>query len=103
VEELFWFSKIPTSFAILPTSEIPPGAKFGLKFTSFCVNSPVYLSYLQSRVLSLGGTIAQFTLESDSGLPGTLKDAGTKLNIEVPNYVFINALGLGARKLAGDD
>lgn len=103
VEMLFWFSNIPSSFAILPASKLPSGVKFGICFSSFCVNSPIYLSYLQSRVLALGGEIVQFTLESENGLLGTLKDAASKLNAELRDYVFVNALGMGARKLIGDD
>jgi D-amino-acid oxidase len=103
VEGLFWFRNITSSFNILPTSKLPSGAKFGISFSSFCVNSPVYLSYLQSRIKSLGGTIVQSTLESDSGVPGLLKDAASKLNLEVQDHVFVNALGMGARTLIGDD
>ncbi|KAG0646008.1 D-amino-acid oxidase [Hyphodiscus hymeniophilus] len=102
VEELLWFREI-TTVTILSTSDLPPGVKFGLKFSSFCVNSPIYLSYISSRIESLGGTIIQSVLESDSGLSGLVKDAASKLKVEAQDYVFVNALGMGAMKLVPDD
>lgn len=103
VNELFWFRTMPISLTILPPSSLPRAAKFGIRFNSFCVNSPIYLSYLQFRLLSLGGEIVQRALEAENGLQGALQDAALGLGVDGRGSLFVNALGMGARKVIGDE
>ena len=96
------------NFSILPPSKLPTGVKFGWSFTSFAVDTPKYLLYLKSRILSLGGQI--FKAEFRGGVPfqNTLKAAARMLKSYLPRnrgndiYAFVNASGMGGLQLAGD-
>lgn len=59
----------------------------GITFTSPVVEMPVYLAWLEQRVLDAGGTITTATVSDLDALDGD---------------VVVNATGLGARELVGD-
>jgi len=65
---------------------LPPGFVDGWTFTAPLIEMPVYLTWLSSRVLALGGTITRLSL---AALP-------------VGPDVVVNASGIGAGCLAGD-
>lgn len=66
---------------------LPPGFVDGWAFTAPLIEMPVYLAWLTSRVIALGGTLTRLSL---AALP-------------VGPDVVVNASGIGARCLAGDD
>ncbi len=69
--------------------QLPAGYGFGHRFHTAVVETPIYLAWLQARVLALGGRIAARAIAS-------LDDALA----ECPRV--INCAGLGARELTGD-
>jgi len=103
-----WHSEGISDFRILDTEERPSGVGFGTTFTTFCVNAPAYLEYLQSRIVALGGTIKRATLPVDEGLEQGLKVAKELVADELISskdqsvYAYVNAMGMDAMKLAGD-
>jgi len=103
-----WHSEGIESFRILGSDELPTGVNFGTTFTTFCVNAPAYLAYLQSRIFELGGTIKRASLPVDKGLAQGLKVASTFVadkqgdSKESPVYAYVNAMGMDGMRLAGD-
>ncbi|KAF2496081.1 nucleotide-binding domain-containing protein [Lophium mytilinum] len=96
-----WHSKDIPSFRILDPEELPPGVKFGTTYTTFSVNTPAYLDYLQSRIVALGGAIERATLPVDQGLEQGLKEARQLVDSK-DIYAYVNAMGTYGMKLAGD-
>ena len=76
------------AFRILDDSEIPEGYVFGWQFRAPVIEMQLYMPWLRSRVEALGGSFVQSFVED--------------LN-EVSGEVVVNCVGLGARKLCGDE
>lgn len=72
----------------------------GLSYTTFCINTPTYLTYLHAKILSLGGSVSRHVLPSsaDSSFSSSLK----KLAVGQDVLAFVNATGLGSKDLVGD-
>ncbi|KAL3461980.1 FAD dependent oxidoreductase [Aspergillus heterothallicus] len=51
-------------FRTLGEAELPAGVKWGVRYESFCVNSPVYCAYLLRRFILNGGRTREYTLAS---------------------------------------
>ncbi len=49
-------------FRKLSPEELPPGVKWGVKYRTFCINSPVYCAYLLRRFILRGGETREYTL-----------------------------------------
>jgi D-amino-acid oxidase len=99
--DAYWFSQVADNFTILPKSSLEPGMSFGQSFTTFCINSPVYLSYLQDSILDLGGSIIRHTIDLASGenFLAALKSLADDNSV----WAYVNATGLGSKDLANDD
>ena len=100
----FWYHDMVDNFKILAPFDLPLGAKFGFSFTSFAVDTPKYMTYLQSSILELGGQIIRAQFRGGTGsLAATLQSATRMLqNNSKDVYAFVNASGLGAISLVGD-
>jgi D-amino-acid oxidase len=70
-----------------PPEDLPDGFRSGFRSTMPLIDMPVYLDYLQARLVAAGGGI-------EIGRLSSLAEAGTP--------VVVNCAGLGARELAGD-
>lgn len=46
----------------LSREELPPDVKFGIRYWTYCVNSPVYCAYLLRKFVLKGGKTKEFTL-----------------------------------------
>ena len=83
----------------------PPGAIFGIKYQSVCINVPQYLAYLYARVTGLGARIIKSTVDVSSGLDGTVRDAKRVVLSSDPSlhessiFALVNAMGLSARNI----
>ena len=55
--------RIVPQYQRLPESELIPGAKAGVTFTTLTIDPPVYLNYLLSRFLAKGGAIVRGTVQ----------------------------------------
>jgi D-amino-acid oxidase len=82
-----WATMLP-GFQPCGPDELPPGFSTGYRFEVPLIDMPVYLAYLQARLLATGTTITQDTV--------------TNLDEPALGPVVVNCSGLGARQLADD-
>ncbi|OCK81382.1 nucleotide-binding domain-containing protein [Lepidopterella palustris CBS 459.81] len=107
-ESALWHSSGVSSFRILDPPDLPSGVAFGTTFTTFCVNAPEYLNYLHNRIIALGGDVIRATLPTDQGLVKGLQAAlevlknKTSVVQEEDVYAYVNAMGEGGLRMAGD-
>ncbi|KAI9760978.1 MAG: hypothetical protein M4579_001354 [Chaenotheca gracillima] len=100
-----WWRDIVSGFAPLPTSSLPPNVGAGIYFSSFTVNPPVYIEYLRSQVLALGGRVQRLVLPVSGGLLGALSALlqNKEATLAKGVHAFVNATGMGARTLVPDE
>lgn len=89
-------------FSYLTTNQLPKGIQSAVSFTTICINVPLHLKYLLSKILAAGGKFIKARLPTNKGLPGALRTAASLAKIQGP-HVFVNASGLGAKELVPDD
>ncbi|KAM0313084.1 hypothetical protein ACHAO8_005724 [Botrytis cinerea] len=89
-----WFKNVVPDFRVLPQNEIPAGADSATAFTSVCINTAVYLSYLVGQCLK-NGVVLQRSIISHISEAGNLHHSGRKAD------VIVNCTGLLASKLGG--
>ncbi len=87
-----WYADLMDSFRELPRSELPPGIHSGCEFTSVCINTPVYLSWLVSECARRG-------VEFQRGVVGHVAEARYMASSMAD--VIVNATGLLACRLGG--
>jgi glycine/D-amino acid oxidase-like deaminating enzyme len=80
---------------------LPAGVDFAIEFTTFCLNPDKYLAYLKNRVELGGGRFVSYELPTTGGFSKALSSAAGKIG-KAPD-IWVNASGLGARLLVGDD
>ncbi|QSZ34220.1 hypothetical protein DSL72_005810 [Monilinia vaccinii-corymbosi] len=89
-----WFKDVVPDFRVLPENEIPSGADSATAFTSVCINTMVYLSYLVGQCLK-NGVILQRSIINHISEAADLHHSGKKAD------VIVNCTGLLASKLGG--
>jgi D-amino-acid oxidase len=79
-------------------------AVYGISFQTITIDVPVYLSYLLSRLLAAGASIARGTVQHIDQLAegGAYPFTGARESPRPPDAIIICA-GLGARTLGGVD
>ncbi|WP_435176378.1 FAD-dependent oxidoreductase [Actinacidiphila sp. bgisy145] len=82
-----WATTLP-GFQPCKPDRLPPGFTTGYRFEVPLIDMPVYLDYLQTRLLSAGATLTQATV--------------TDLDDPTLGPTVVNCTGLGARHLAAD-
>lgn len=97
-----WWSSVVKNFNVILPSELPDGVHFGVSFSAFAINVPRYLAYLVSSVEALGGRLFRARLPTESGIEATLEEARNMVGSS-SIYAYVNASGIGARQLAGDE
>lgn len=85
-----WWKEATDALRRAEASELVPGFAAGHVFTAPVAAMPVYLKWLETRVLTLGGTIET---RGVSSLDALLLEAS----------LVVNCTGLGARELVKDD
>ena len=89
-----WFKNVVPDFRILPKQELPSGIDSGTAFTSICINTPMYLSYLVGQLSKNGAVLRRAVLNHISEAAG-MHSSGQKAD------VVVNCTGLLASKLGG--
>lgn len=89
-----WYKDVVPDFEVLPESEIPEGSDYGVKFTSVCINTAIYLPYLLGQCLKNGVKVERAILGHISEA-ASLHQSGKKADI------IINCTGLLSSKLGG--
>ncbi|KAE9986143.1 hypothetical protein EG328_006405 [Venturia inaequalis] len=102
-----WFSKKVLSFKQTGEKTVFGQQLHGHRFTSVGINVPHYLHYLLDTSIQLGATIIPFTIPSSTSIANSIKYLSTTLSPDNPRMknidAYINATGLGARKLVPDE
>lgn len=116
VEEDIWWSPYVQDFRALSelqgaiaaaNARVPPGGpkiKAGVAYRTFAVDVPRYLLYLQEKARSLGATVIKSRLPTEAGFEEALTAAESKAKAGGDGSIscFVNATGLGAAKVCGD-
>lgn len=88
-------------------ASLPPNTNHSVLFRSFAVSPTRYLVHLQQRVEGLGGHIHRACLPTDGGLPKAIRAARELIGWNKGSShllaAVVNATGLGARTLLGDE
>lgn len=91
--------------ASLASADLPE-IQHGAYYKAMCINVPRFLLYLQERATSLGVRVLKAHLPTHGVLSATLSGAADFVRFETGRpkpACFVNATGLGAKKLCGDD
>lgn len=89
-----WYQHVVPNFRVLPESDLPQGSDYGVKFTSVCINTAIYLPYLVGQCLKNGVKVERVVLKHISEA-AALHQSGKKADI------IVNCTGLLASKLGG--
>ncbi|GAB1739247.1 hypothetical protein NU219Hw_g3995t1 [Hortaea werneckii] len=119
VKEELWWAPYVKEFRELSLSQeplmsingqLPAEAKIqnAAANRSIAINVPQYLLYLQERAKSLGVKVIKARVGTDAGLANALKSAAATASEgsehrKGPPDCFVNASGMGAKKLCGDE
>ena len=114
-EDLWWAPHVkdfrqlsPSQDPVVAINEKAPQDVSRIMWAAACrapsVNVPQYLLYLQEKARSLGVKVVKARLPTDAGFEKALLAAEgiAKANARSPITCFLNATGLGAAKLCGD-
>lgn len=86
-----WYKTLMPDYRIIPSSELPTGITFGVKYTALAINPLVFLPWLKGKLLGSGVKFIRKEISS-------LEEARTLTN----SKLLINASGVGAQLLAND-
>jgi len=89
-----WFKDVVPDFRHIAKADLPAGSDSATAFTSICLNTPVYLSYLVSQLLKNGAVFKRGVLQHVSEA-ADMHHTGNKAE------VIVNCTGLLASKLGG--
>lgn len=67
-------------FRQLSKDELPPGVKWGVRYWTWCLNSPVYLAFLLRKFILKGGETKEYTLSSPMEAFELAKNVKTVVN-----------------------
>jgi glycine/D-amino acid oxidase-like deaminating enzyme len=87
-----WYKTLMPDYRVLPSSELPGGVKLGVKYTTLAMNPLLLLPWLKKTLDAKGVVFVRFEVSSI--------DEARKL---AKAKVIVNASGVGAQKLAGDE
>ncbi|EKG10975.1 FAD dependent oxidoreductase [Macrophomina phaseolina MS6] len=88
VEDVWYRTHVP-DFEAIPASELPPGCTIGMRWGTVVLEPGILLPWLRARLEGDGVRFVEREV-------GSLKDVGEGVD------VVINATGVGAKALAGD-
>ncbi|KAF3076449.1 hypothetical protein CFAM422_001662 [Trichoderma lentiforme] len=89
-----WYKSVLPDFRELSKDEVIPGHDSGCEFTSVCINTVVYLSWLVGQCLKNGVVFKRVVLTD-------IRDAKSLSHTGQPANIIINATALGSLKLGG--
>ncbi len=87
-----WYKSLMPNYRVIPVLDLPAGCTFGLKYTSLAMNPLILLPWLKGKLLKRGVKFIRTGVK-------TLEQA---LSLTHARFL-VNASGVGARTLAGDD
>lgn len=89
-----WYKDLFPDFKVLPKEDLAPGIERATSFTSVCINTPVYLSWLVGQCLKQGCILERAVVAHISDA-GKLHRSGKQADL------VVNCTGLLSSKLGG--
>ncbi|KAJ5609948.1 hypothetical protein N7510_006667 [Penicillium lagena] len=89
-----WYKDVVPDFKALPKDKLDQGINNAQTFTSVCINSPVYLSWLVGQCAKAGTVFKRATLKN-------ITDAASEHHLGQKADVVINCTGLSSKFLNG--
>ena len=100
-----WWSNLVSNYKPIETSKLPSDVIFGASFTTFTIDPAVYLPYLVHKIQDLGGRVFRSRLPADGGIEAAVAQATKTAGLdpqEEPVWAVVNATGLAAKDMVGD-
>jgi len=91
-ESEIWYKTLMPGYEVIPVSELPPRTTFGLKYRTLAMNPVSLLPWLKAKLASKGVKFIRSEVKS-------IDDARAITKARI----IVNASGVGARELAGDE
>jgi D-amino-acid oxidase len=91
-DDEIWYKSLMPDYEIIPKQELPTGCTFGVKYTALSMNPLLLLPWLKEQLLAKGVTFIRQEIKSIDEAREITKAK-----------VTVNASGLGAKELAGDN
>ncbi|ELR09291.1 hypothetical protein VC83_06675 [Pseudogymnoascus destructans] len=89
-----WYKDVVPDYRVVSSSELPAGYDSGIRHSSVCINTAIYLPYLVSQCLANGARISRAELSH-------ISDAASLHHSGKPADLVVNCTGLLASKLGG--
>lgn len=83
-----------SQFRVIPAKDIPSKYDSSTAFTSVCINTPMYLSWLVGQIIKNGGIVKR-------GIVKHVNDAATLHHSGKPADIVVNCTGLSSLTLGG--
>ena len=87
-----WYKTLMPDYRVVPTTELPPGVSCGFKYNTVAMNPLLLLPWLKENLLAKGAKFMRADVKS-------FDDARRITKAKV----IVNASGVGAKSLAGDE
>jgi D-amino-acid oxidase len=88
-----WYRDLVPDYCVIPRRGLPEGCTFGVKYTALAMNPQILLPWLRNQLLKKGVKFVKMELQSIEQAKLLLGDV----------KIVVNASGLGAKALAGDE
>lgn len=92
-DEDVWYRSLMSDYRPIPKSELPEGCTFGARYDTLAMNPSLLLPWLRNQLLARGVAFSRMEVQSLDQVKSLLGDV----------KIVINATGVGAKVLAGDD
>jgi len=87
-----WYKTLMPGYRVIPKSELPSGCTHGVKYTSLSMNPQILLPWLKEQLVAKGVKFVRAEVKSFDEARAITKAR-----------LIVNASGVGAKTLAGDD
>jgi len=87
-----WYSDLFADFRVIERESLPEGCTFGVKYTTLAMNPTILLPWLKARLVKRG---VKFIRKVVKSFDEARAISGAR--------IIVNASGLGAKELAGDE
>lgn len=91
-DDATWYKTLMPDYRVIPKSELPSGVTFGIKYTTLAMNPIFLLPWLKQQLVTKGVKFLRTEVKS-------LDEARSLTKAKL----IVNASGVGARVLAGDE
>lgn len=87
-----WYKPLMPDYKVIPQAELPSGVTLGLKYTTLTMNPLLLLPWLKEKLVAKGVNFVRAEVKSID-----------EVRIITKSKIIVNASGVGAKQLAGDE